>query len=433
MSCLEAFREACALLLVATLCSLLAACGGGGGGDGATSGASARGTATTQPASPASPAAPAQASAPDAASTAVVQSSSPNVQPITVSRTSTDTRNMLQTSVTLCVPGTNTCQTIDGIQVDTGSHGLRVLASALAPTMALPPVAGSTSGSVMAECAVFGSGYTWGAVRQADVRLAGQLAASTSVQIISDPAVPAVAQDCSQSGLSMLIATTLPGNGILGIGPFVADCGANCASSPMPRWYYQCTAGACTASPLAVAQQVTNPVANFATDNNGVVIELPDVPDIGAFSVNGTLTFGIGSQANNALGLAKVLPANSSSAYVSTDFGGTTYGASYIDSGSNGLLFPSTTLARCGVWFCPATTQSLSATIRSPAGAQSTVNFSVASSTSLFGSGNYAFDNLAGPSNSGFAWGLPFFFGRRVFTAFQERATPAGAGPFYAF
>lgn len=433
MSYVEAFREACARLLVAALCSLLVACGGGGG-DGAASSASVRGTATTQPASAASPAAPAQAGgAPEPASTAVVQSSLPNVQTVTVSRTATDTRNMLQTSVTLCVPGTNTCQTIDGIQVDTGSHGLRVLASALDPTMALPPVAGSTSGSVMAECAVFGSGYTWGAVRQADIRLAGQLAGSTSVQIIADPAVPAVAQDCTQSGLSMLNATTLRGNGILGIGPFVADCGANCANSPMPRWYYQCKAGACAASPLAVAQQVTNPVANFATDNNGVVIELPDVPDNGAFSVNGTLTFGIGSQANNALGSATVLAANSTNAYVTTDFGGTTYGASYIDSGSNGLFFPSTTLARCGGWFCPATTQLLSATIRSPAGAQSTVNFSVAPSTSLFGSGNYAFDNLAGPSNSGFAWGLPFFFGRRVFTALQERATPAGAGPFYAF
>ncbi|MDR5779177.1 DUF3443 domain-containing protein [Caballeronia sp. LZ065] len=432
MSCHKALLEPCALLLVTALCSLLVACGGGGG-NGEASGTSARGTTTATPASSASPAAPAQADAPQSASTTVVQSSSSNVQPITVSRTATDTRNMLQTSVTLCVPGTNTCQTIDGIQVDTGSHGLRVLASALDPTMALPPVAGSAPGSAMAECAVFGSGYTWGAVRQADIRLAGQLAASTSVQIIADPAVPGVAQDCNQSGLSMLNATTLRGNGILGIGPFVADCGANCANSPMPRWYYRCAAGACAPSPLAVAQQVTNPVANFATDNNGVVIELPDVPDHGAFSVNGTLTFGIGSQANNALGSATVLAADSASAYVTTDFGGTSYGASFIDSGSNGLFFPSTTLARCGGWFCPATTQSLSATIRSPAGAQSTVNFSVAPSTSLFGSGNYAFDNLAGPSSNLFDWGLPFFFGRRVFTAFQERATPAGAGPYYAF
>src|ERR1700693_3503730 len=39
-------------------------------------------------------------------------------------------------SVTVCVPGTSTCQTIDGVLVDTGSSGLRVLSSAL--TVALP-------------------------------------------------------------------------------------------------------------------------------------------------------------------------------------------------------------------------------------------------------------------------------------------------------
>jgi hypothetical protein len=420
-----------ALLSCMALCLLLVACGGGGGSNASTPGTAS--AAPPAPAAPASSAAPAEAGTPHPASTTVVQSTTPNVQTITVSRTPTDTRNMLQTSVTLCVPGTNTCQTIDGIQVDTGSHGLRVLASALAPSMTLPLVTGSAPGSVIAECAVFGSGYTWGAVRQADIRLAGQLAASTSVQIIADTAVPGAAQDCNQSGLSMLNATSLRGNGILGIGPFVADCGANCATAPMPRWYYRCASGACTASTLAVAQQVTNPVANFATDNNGVVIELPDVPDNGAFSVNGTLTFGIGSQPNNALGSATVLAANSSSGFIMTDFGGSTYGASIIDSGSNGLFFPSTTLARCGSWYCPATSQSLIATIRSPGGAQSTVNFSVAPSTSLFGSGNYAFDNLAGPSNDFFHWGLPFFYGRRVFTALQERATPAGAGPYYAF
>src|SRR5262249_39105922 len=39
-------------------------------------------------------------------------------------------------SVTVCAPGTTNCQTIDGVEVDTGSTGLRILASAL--TLALP-------------------------------------------------------------------------------------------------------------------------------------------------------------------------------------------------------------------------------------------------------------------------------------------------------
>ena len=41
------------------------------------------------------------------------------------------------------------------------------------------------------ECLVFGSGYTWGAVRSADVKLAGEVASSLPVQIIADPSVPA--------------------------------------------------------------------------------------------------------------------------------------------------------------------------------------------------------------------------------------------------
>jgi Protein of unknown function (DUF3443) len=427
-----------ALLSIFTLalCVLLYACGGGGGGS------SGGGSAAPQPASApltasapdtASAAAPANAASAPLANTSVPQSTTPNVQTITVASTPTNTRNMLQTSVTICVPGTNTCQTIDDIQVDTGSHGLRVLASALDPSIALPLVAGGNPSAIVAECAVFGSGYTWGAVRTADVRLAGQVASSTSVQLIADSAAPTTAQDCSQSGLPMLSASSLRGNGILGVGPFIADCGAGCAASAMPRWYYDCISGNCVASTLAVAQQVTNPVANFATDNNGVLIELPGIPDNGAATVTGTMTFGIGSQSNNLLGAATVLKSSSVSGYVTTDFGGNQYGSSFIDSGSNGVFFPSTTLAQCGVWYCPSTPQTIAATIRSSTGAQNAVSFTIAQSTALFGTGNFAFDNLAGSASGVFDWGLPFFYGRRVFTALDGRPTPAGPGPYYAF
>lgn len=426
-----------ALLRIPALafCALLHACGGGGGSNDGAAAPSQASTpvAASTPAAASAPAAPASAASAPLADTIVPQSTTPNVQIIHVARTPTNTRNMLQTSVTVCVPGTNTCQTIDDIQVDTGSHGLRILASALDPAIALPLVAGGNPNATVAECAVFGSGYTWGAVRQADVRLAGQVARSTSVQLIADVVAGNAAQDCSQSGLPMLTASSLRGNGILGVGPFSADCGAGCAVSAMPRWYYDCISGNCSARSLAVALQVTNPVANFATDNNGVLIELPDVPDGGASAVSGTMTFGIGSQSNNLLGSATVLKSNSVSGYVITDFGGNQYGTSFIDSGSNGVFFPSTTLARCGVWYCPTTPQTFAATIRSQSGAQSAVSFTVATSTALFGTGNFAFDNLAGTASAYFDWGLPFFYGRRIFTALAGRPTPAGPGPYYAF
>jgi hypothetical protein len=41
---------------------------------------------------------------------------------------------------------------------------------------------------------------------------------------------------------------------------------------------------------------------------------------------------------------------------------------------------------------------------------------------------------LAGRSNAAyFDWGLPFHFGRNVFTAIEGKATPGGEGPFVAF
>src|SRR5882724_6728248 len=57
--------------------------------------------------------------------------------------------NTLYTTVTICVPGTTTCQDIDHIQVDTGSSGLRIISTVL--TLSLP-VQKDSSGNVIAEC-----------------------------------------------------------------------------------------------------------------------------------------------------------------------------------------------------------------------------------------------------------------------------------------
>jgi len=66
--------------------------------------------------------------------------------------------NTLYTTVTVCVPNTATCQTIDNIQVDTGSYGLRLIAGALSLTL---PVATAASGGGLVECTLFEDGYSW--------------------------------------------------------------------------------------------------------------------------------------------------------------------------------------------------------------------------------------------------------------------------------
>src|SRR5579871_6987714 len=101
-----------------------------------------------------------------------------NVQPVMVNSGPTGNyANGIFTSVTVCMPSSSTCQTINGVLVDTGSYGLRLLSSAGggALTMSLPQQNGS-NGNPVGECAEFVSGFTWGPVVTADVQIAGEKA-----------------------------------------------------------------------------------------------------------------------------------------------------------------------------------------------------------------------------------------------------------------
>lgn len=342
-------------------------------------------------------------------------------------------------SVTVCVPGTTTCQTIDYVLVDTGSYGVRILASALG-TLALPSVTGA-GGAPMGECGQFASGFTWGSLRTADVKLAGEIASSIPVQVIGDTgsAYANVPSDCSSAGANLSNLASLGSNGILGVGLAAQDCGAICATQIVPGTYYVCSAGSCTGSTATLAQQVSNPVSSFTADNNGVVLQMPAVGQNGGANVAGTLTFGIGTQSNNALGSAQVFTSDASFNFTTT-FGGTSDTASFIDSGSNGLFFadslPSCTYA-IG-FYCPAAPVTLSATNTGLNGATATITFTIVSTDGLLAAGATAgpVGGTAvslGPGLSSFDWGLPFFFGRTVFTAIEGKSTPGGTGPYWAY
>ena len=108
-----------------------------------------------------------------------------NVQAITVNAgPAGNYANGAFTSVTVCIPGTTTCQSIDGILVDTGSSGLRILSSALTG-VTLPPQT-APDGNPVVECLPFVSGYTWGPVETADVQVSGEKASSVPIQVLSD-------------------------------------------------------------------------------------------------------------------------------------------------------------------------------------------------------------------------------------------------------
>ncbi|HEY3819404.1 MAG TPA: DUF3443 domain-containing protein [Polyangiaceae bacterium] len=344
-------------------------------------------------------------------------------------------------SVTICIPGTTTCQTIDHITVDTGSSGLRIISSVLTSDLALPQVA-STASSSLVECFQFDDGFTWGSVRQADVELAGEVAQAIPVQLIGDPTFATVPEDCSSSGPSENTVADFGAKGILGINQIVADCGPYCATqSPVATGsYYSCTGGTCTAVAVPVANQVSNPVAFFEKDSNGVVMQFPMVPAQGAATVSGSLVFGIGTADNNGLGSASVLMVDGEGNFTTT-FDGQTLPTSFIDSGSNTFAFDDAAIPLCtsdlsGGFFCPPSTLDLMAENEGLNGVTSTVSFSVANSDALFGNASYSvFDDLGAPGvdNTSFDWGFPFFLGRSVFVAIDGAKTPGGNGPYFAY
>lgn len=359
--------------------------------------------------------------------------------------------------VTVCVPNTQNCQTIDHVLVDTGSVGLRLLSSAGGGelTLALPNQPADSNGNPLLECTVFLSGYTWGNIAKADVTLASEVASSVPVQVIipstSSPAVPlSCSSQTTQPNMGNSVSA-LGANGILGVGLFQQDCGRACTTqnSTIPAVYYDCMRFGCSPTYVTLTQQVMNPVALFATDNNGVLLQLPAVPNGGSLDPSGSLIFGIGTESNNGLGSATVLAVPDSGSNIGTvitTFKGKSY-PGFFDSGSNAIFFlntASTGIATCkgqnSPWYCPATSpDNLSATNQgqdangNPVGTASALNFTIENATNLFTTGNTAFSTLGGPNPGGFDWGLSFFYGRNVFTAIDNMSTPAGPGPYYAY
>jgi hypothetical protein len=362
-------------------------------------------------------------------------SSTPNSQSISVNSGPTGQyANGVFTSVTVCFPGSSSCQTIPNVLVDTGSSGLRILNTAIQLTL---PTQNASTGNPLVECAQFADGFTWGPLKLADVKLAGETASNIPIQII-DPTTFAIPTACSNTGVPENTLSVLLANGILGVGNFKQDCGPACVNTGPgnPGFYFSCSSSTtCTATGATLAQQLQNPVSMFTSDNNGVVIQLPQIPTTGAVSASGTILFGIGTQSNNALGTATVLNLAADGTF-STTFGSTTYSGSVMDSGSNGIFFlnsATTGIPLCpsGIsgFYCPNATQNLSATNQGTGAATTVVPFSIANAQTLFsnnGGANFAFNNLGGPNPGVFDWGLPFFFGRTVFTGMESQSSPGG-------
>ncbi|NVO07633.1 MAG: DUF3443 family protein [Rhodoferax sp.] len=404
-------------LLVASLALALTGCGGGGGGG-------PSGTGST-------------ALAAFPGSLATLNDS--NVVPVLVESGPGRNVNIPYVTVTVCRPGTDHCQSIDHVLLDTGSTGLRLFASQLDPALALPAQHIGDSSSI-SECAEFVSMLSWGPVHLADVLMGGERAPAVPIQLMDADFAPVPAacggapRVASSAGSAGSGKRALNANGILGVGLFINDA----------QIYFDCPTPEdhCRIRP-AGSQQVQNPVRYFSVNNNGVAIQLPALPAQGVGQAQGYLVFGVGTQRNNQLGVAHVVPVDPLTGYFTTVYQGRSLPLSSIDSGANGLYFddPQASMTGCtqpAGFYCPQTEQQLSASI-ALANSSAEVKFQIANANALFGPGsNLAFNNLGGSGGgSFFTWGLPFFFGRTVFAVIEGQPVRQGAatltGPFNAF
>ncbi|MBU6489979.1 MAG: DUF3443 domain-containing protein [Burkholderiales bacterium] len=408
--------QALRALGVATLAAFVAGCGGGGGDSGGSGGASAGGV---QPAA--------------------------NQAVVTVARGVEGVANIPTVSVTICAPGSSTCQTVDNVQVDTESFGLRLASSAASQVLnALPKE--TVAGAQLAECTAFADGYTWGSIRTADVTIGKETAGTLPIQIVGDMPQSAVPTGGCSTGTLELTPADLGANGILGVGVAPTDCGATCATAPAANSsYYACPNGTnCVQTLVVEAQQVTNPVVKFAPNNNGVILSMPSIGPTGQSTVSGMLTFGINTQSNNGLPSTVLKLATNAYGDVNATFNGNALPA-FFDSGSNAYFFTDSTLPNCSgtasSFYCPSSTVTRTVTVANYNGGSpgapngSALSMSVGNASSLLANGNYALNNLAGSLGTNATFidlGMPFFYGKTVYYGMDQTAS-GGASPFVAF
>jgi len=366
-------------------------------------------------------------------------------------------------SVTICAPGSTTnCQTIDHVILDTGSVGLRIISSAINPSLlSALPIERDASGNSVGECYKYVNSYAFGSVRQADFAIAGEKVANMPFQAIGDTGTfSTVPASCSSGGGDAITTVySFGANGIIGVGTTTTDCGYICQQGyDAGAGYYDCPNSGCSAiiaraaSSAAPFQQLPNPVAAFATDNNGTILDFPAVATAGVTTLTGTVYFGIGTQSNNALGSATVLPLTTTASSLGPGYLTATYKAkaltqSFLDSGSNFYYFidaglPTCTQSGLSAFYCPAAATPLSPTLTATNGTTASGAFTLYNpSTTTSGSANVAPGLAVNPTlvtpplpfQNSFDFGVPFFFGRKVYTAIEGRSAGGVVGPYFAF
>ncbi|MGN4154908.1 DUF3443 family protein [Burkholderia gladioli] len=394
-------------------------------------------------------------SAPNSATPPVVYLD--NVQPVRVDRSTVQTatlfsqsgNNRLLTSVTLCSDSTEkNCQTIDNIVVDTGSVGLKVYNYAVADGGASLADERDAEGNLIGICARYASGYAWGRMKVVTLKMAGETARNLPIAVINGAPVSSsdsvvdlnslqVPSQCSTVNGVSQIRKFRDSNGILGVGTPFSDCG-DCAVSTN---YFSCaSSGSCLPTFLPSHMQTTQPVASFTADNNGLIIQLPNVDNFSVVPIVGQMIFGIGTQSNNQAVGVTAFSLNSAGRGLIAMNGAISH--VLVDSGTSVYEFQSGMSVNTNKFYAPSAATRVSATLSGVDSTglgqnnQGSINFDVIDPASAIAARAVAIGGIATPladANAAVVLGLPFFFGKRLYFGINGRNSSLGTGPLVAF
>ena len=189
-------------------------------------------------------------------------------------------------------------------------------------------------------------------------------------------------------------------------------------------------------------------MAQFDSDNNGVVLSLPSLSTTRTKStVTGTVTFGISTQANNTPSASTLALVNDVATGTFNAQVGGVWAPAYIDSGTEAIFFndkANPSLKVCKVesdYYCPATPQSVlfymaDTGVNQPKGSASYMVANTDGKDDYYDDGIVAFTDVGGPitaaatAGGDIGFGLTTHFGHKMYTLFNGKtAAGLGTGP----
>jgi hypothetical protein len=136
-----------------------------------------------------------------------------------------------------------------------------------------------------------------------------------------------------------------------------------------------------------------------------------------------------------------IMAADANGDFTATYNGGTTALPAIIDSGVDAYAFDDPGIAVCSTgafvgYYCPAVAPYSVFAVNTGAGAggvSNTVSFAIADPNTFVANASAFVDLGGGGGSTRFIWGMPFFYGRKIYVAIEQRVAGGATGPYYAY